>query len=136
MWSNNIPSMRNRLELTFGEVRVCKAAIVLLNFVQELLFDSFTWKNIRARVRVIVGLRECVDGLVVVWVILLLLGGVMPDLLCPSVQRSCPGTESFNHQVVLASAKFEEAALSPVVSPGVPHDPVFLAFVGLAPSHD
>ena len=60
------------------------------------------------------GLREGVDSLVVVGVVLLLLGGDVLDAFSPGVLGHTPVTVAFNHNVVDTSHNLEEALFTPV----------------------
>ena len=80
-------------------------------------------------VAAVLGLRELVDGVVVVGVVPLLIRGDMPRLLSPGVLRSGPGAVALDGDVVGATADAEETILTPVLTPGVADEPVLLAIL-------
>ena len=74
---------------------------------------------------VVFGLWELVDSGIVERVVLLGLGGLMPDWGGPCVFRGGPRAVALDIDVVGSSADAEETALTPVVSPRVSHEPVW-----------
>lgn len=81
--------MWDGLEFSMSEIRARQSAVILLLSTQELvLFGSGRYVSVTGRV--IIGLWEWVDSLVVSRVILLSYGSNVPHLVSPCVQRSCP----------------------------------------------
>jgi len=66
---------------------------------------------------VVLGLRECVDGVVVVGVCFLLISCLMPYLVGPGVLGSAPCAARLNSNIVHALADPEETLLAPVGTP-------------------
>ena len=71
-------------------------------------------------------LRERIDGLIVLGVILLSVSGLVPHWVRPCVLGSGPGTVALNCNVVYATADAEEALLTPVGAPRVANKQVWL----------
>jgi len=84
--------------------------------------------------RVKLSLREVIDHLVIVGIVLLFVSSLMPDLLSPGVLRSTPSTARFDGDVVDALADAEEALLAPLGTPGVTDIPVLVTFLRFAPT--
>jgi hypothetical protein len=87
------------------------------------------WNDVLAAVLVEDWLWELVDGLIVQWVVLLSIGGLVPGLVSPGIFWSGPGAVRLDGNVVGASADSEETLLTPMVSPRVSHEPIWLVTV-------
>jgi len=75
------------------------------------------WDDVLAGCFVVGWLWEWVDGLVVSWVVLLLLGGGVLDLVGPGVLGGGPGAVGLDGDVVGSSADAEETVLTELGSP-------------------
>ena len=102
----DIPSVRGCLNLTEFELG-------LLNTASTRGWGVVDW-SINT---VVSGLRERIDGSVVQWVVLLSIGGLMPDSLSPGILGSGPGAVGLDGDVVGTSADAEETTLTPVGAP-------------------
>ena len=113
-----VPSVRGGLDLTTFEDGFLDTA------------STGGWCVVDGSINTVVSrLREGIDSGVVQWVVLLGLGGLMPDSLGPGVLGSGPGAVALNGDVVGASADAEETILTPVGAPGVPDQPVWAAIL-------
>jgi hypothetical protein len=106
---------------------------------RELLFSAFKdgffntaatcWRSfvLRDIIASIGGLREGINGCIVQWIVVLSLGGLVPNFLGPGILRGGPSAIRLDVDIVGASADSEESLLTPVSSPRVSDKPVLLA---------
>lgn len=102
----DVPGVRGGLDLTEFELG-------LLNTASTRGWSVVDWSIST----VVGGLRERIDGSVIQWVVLLSIGGLMPDSLSPGVLRGGPGAIGLDGDVVGTSADAEETLLTPVGAP-------------------
>jgi hypothetical protein len=112
---DNIPSMGREFLVTTLELGMLNTAATSSGLVKHHF--AITGES---------RLRERIDSGVILFVILLSIGGNVPFLLSPSIFGSSPSTVSLDSDVVGATADAEETFLTPVGTPGVTYEPVLL----------
>lgn len=120
VWLNGFPRMGRVLDWAVGPDGLFGTASSVLWGSKEVL-------NLLLLSRGVLWLRERIDGGVVVRVVLLSLSGNVLVHVGPGIDWGGPGAVGLNGDVVGASADAEETFFSPMVSPGVPDGPEFLA---------
>ena len=96
----------------------------LLSILEFDLFDSASLAE-RAIKELWITLWVWSVGSVVGWVLLLLFGGVMNDILGPGIFWNGPSAIGLDGKVVLSSNNLNESIFTPVSSPGVSYEPVW-----------
>ena len=79
--------------------------------------ESVTAEKVLIRSSIISWLWEIVDGLVVLGIILLIIGGLVGNLVSPGVLGGGPSTIGLDGDVVSSSADAEETILTELGSP-------------------
>ena len=102
----DVPGVRGGLDLTMFEDGLLNTA------------STGGWGVLDGSIDTVVGgLREFVDGGVVERIVLLSVGGLMPDSLGPGVLGGGPSAVSLDGDVVSSSANAEETILTELGSP-------------------
>ena len=120
-----LPRVRSLFQFTVSEDSFSSAAS----------FDDCLLRFEEVNGLIKLGLRELVNSGIIVWVVLLSLGGLMPNLISPRILWCGESTVALNVDVVDTTADTEEALLTPVSAPRVAHKPILLA-VFLAVTYD
>ena len=108
---NDIPRVRSFLDFTILEDSFLNSAATVHGLVQPASLKAIV------HTRGELGLREWVNSLVILWIILLSISGDMPLWLCPGILGSGPRAVALDIDVVCATADTEETILTPVGSP-------------------
>ena len=117
--SNHIPSVGREFDL--GTVEVCLSNTAATSRGGIL-------KGVLRVSRFVSWLREIVNGVIVLGIVLLFIGRLMPNLF-RYILRSSPVTVALNGNVVGATANANKAFLAPVGTPAVTDEPVVLAIL-------
>ena len=117
---SSLPCVRSGLGGGVGEIHLRDTAA--LGVVGE---ESLSSNSTGGRIEF--SLRERVDSLVVLRVILLILSSLMPHLLSPGILRHGPRAVRLDGDVVFTTADAEETLFAPMGSPGVSNVPELLA---------
>jgi len=112
----DLPSVWSSLDITTWDISSCNTACTFNGFLVVGGITSLVFR-----------LREIIDGEIIQWVVLFIVSGLMPDSVRPGVLGSGPVASLLNTNVVHTLADAEETFLTPVGSPRVPYQPVFVA---------